>query len=168
MTLDEAIRARRSIRKFKAGAPVGREQVRAMLEAAMLAPSAMNLRPWEFVVVEDRKALDRLEKAHPYAGMLKTASLAIVACGANKPNPHGGSFYVQDSGAAIENLLLKAVELGLGCCWCGVAQGSERAEAVRRALGMDGLDPLALIAVGVPDEAPAARGFYEEGKVRFV
>lgn len=47
----EAIRARRSVRKYKAEA-VPREQIERLLEAAMLAPSAVNSRPWEFVVTD--------------------------------------------------------------------------------------------------------------------
>lgn len=53
MDCTQAIRARRSIRKFKPGASIPRPDVEAMLEAAMMAPSARNLRPWEFFVVEN-------------------------------------------------------------------------------------------------------------------
>jgi len=53
MTVNEAIRKRRSIRKFKPDAEATDEQVKLLLEAAMLAPSACNTRPWEFVVVKD-------------------------------------------------------------------------------------------------------------------
>lgn len=52
----EAIRARRSVRKYKAEA-VPREQIERLLEAAMLAPSAVNSRPWEFVVTDKREIL---------------------------------------------------------------------------------------------------------------
>ena len=61
----EAIRARRSVRKYKAGAAVPPEHVKLMLEAAMMAPSAVNSRPWEFYVVERRETLERLMQAHP-------------------------------------------------------------------------------------------------------
>ena len=49
MTITEVIRARRSIRKFKPGAVVTDDQIKLLLEAAMLAPSACNTRPWEYI-----------------------------------------------------------------------------------------------------------------------
>lgn len=76
----EAIRARRSVRKYKAEA-VPREQIERLLEAAMLAPSAVNSRPWEFVVTDKREILQRLTEAHPASKMLLTASWAIAVCG---------------------------------------------------------------------------------------
>ena len=66
MDCTQAIRARRSIRKFKPGASIPRSDVEAMLEAAMMAPSARNLRPWEFFVVENPELKAQLRAAHPF------------------------------------------------------------------------------------------------------
>ena len=74
----QAIRARRSIRKFKPGGAIPKADLEQMLEAAMLAPSACNTRPWEFYVVENPEVKARLSASHPYAKMLDTASAAIV------------------------------------------------------------------------------------------
>jgi len=169
MTISEAIRARRSIRKFKPGGEVTDAQIHAMLEAAMMAPSACNTRPWEFVVVRDRAKLDLIRKVHPYTGMLATASAAIVVCALPEvQNDHIKSgYYPQDCGAATQNILLEAVGLGLGCCWCGVYPKEDRISGIKEALGIEGL-PFNVIAVGVPDENPKARGFYDEKKVRFI
>ena len=167
MDCTQTIRARRSIRKFKPDAPVSREDVEKMLEAAMMAPSACNTRPWEFFVAEGA-VKDRLCEVHPYAGMLKTAPLAIVVCalpGVQEKVCPG--FFPLDCGAAVENLLLQAAALGYGACWCGCWPVEARAEAVREVLGARSL-PVALIAVGVPDEEPQARGFYEPAKVTFL
>ena len=168
MDHSQVIRARRSIRKFKPDAPVPREAVEKMLEAAMMAPSARNTRPWEFFVVEDPAVRNRLREAHPYSGMLKTAPLAIVVCAL--PETQEGvcpGFFPLDCGAAVENLLLRAADLGYGTCWCGCWPREERVEAVREVLGAKSV-PMALIAVGVPDEDPPARGFYEPAKVTFL
>ena len=169
MTVMEAIRKRRSIRKFKPGAVVTDEQIRAMLEAAMLAPSACNSRPWEFVVVKDRAMLDLIRKTHPYTGMLETASLAIVmlALPETQKEPIMSGYYPQDCGASAENILLAAVELGLGACWCGVYPKEERIKEIREILGTEKL-PFCVIAVGVPDESPDSRGSYEESKVTYI
>ncbi len=161
----ELIRARRSIRKYKAGEKIPREDIQTMLEAAMMAPSANNSRPWEFVVVESREVLDQLRAAHPYTGMLATASAAIVVCG--RPDLQSGKeFWPQDCGAAIENLLLQAVELGYGTCWCGCYPVMDRVEQVREILQVTGV-PVAIVAVGVPDESPAPRGFFDPQRVTY-
>ena len=81
MNTSEAIRARRSIRKYQKGAIIPKEHIEQMLEAAMMAPSACNRRPWEFVVVKKPEVLEQIMEIHPYTQMLKTASLAVVVCG---------------------------------------------------------------------------------------
>lgn len=113
MNAIEAIKSRRSIRKYKTDRPVSRQHVTQILEAAMMAPSACNTRPWEFVVVESRDVLERIMKAMPYTQMLQTAPMAIVVCG--KPEVQSlvcPGFWPQDCGAAVENMLLAAKELG--------------------------------------------------------
>lgn len=163
MNGSELIRARRSIRKYKAGEKIPREDIHTMLEAAMMAPSANNSRPWEFVVVESREVLEALMTAHPYTKMLTTASAAIVVCGRPDLQP-GKEFWPQDCGAAIENLLLQATELGYGTCWCGCYPVMERAEAIRKILQITSV-PVAIVAVGVPNESPAPRGFFDPQRV---
>ena len=171
MTASEAIRARRSIRKFKPGQEVADEQVKALLEAAMLSPSACNSRPWEFVVVRDRAKLDKIREVHPYTGMLETASIAIVvmALPHTQVRPIDIGYWPQDCGAVTQNILIEAVAQGLGACWCGVYPKETRMAEVKSVLdlGVESV-PFCVIAVGIPAEAPDARGFYEEGKVRYI
>ena len=59
MTLYDCLRSRRSIRKF-AAAPVARETVEELLAAAILAPSASNRQPWQFLVVDDAALLRKI------------------------------------------------------------------------------------------------------------
>jgi len=169
MTASEAIRARRSIRKFVKGAEVSDEQLKALLEAAMVSPSACNTRPWEFIVVKDRAKLDAIREIHPYTGMLETASLAIVvvALPETQVKPIDAGYYPQDCGACTENILIEAVAQGLGACWCGVYPKEDRIAEIRQVLGISEM-PFCVIAVGVPDEAPEPRGAYDEGKVRYI
>lgn len=171
MTASEAIRARRSIRKYVVGAEVSDEKVKMLLEAAMLTASAGNTRPWEFIVVRDRAKLDAIRAVHPYTGMLETASLAIVimALPETQVKPINIGYWPQDCGAAAHNILIEAVAQGLGACWCGVYPKETRMAEVNTALGLDAASvPFCVIAIGVPDEAPEARGAYEEGKVRYI
>ena len=166
MELAEGIRARRSVRKYKAGKIIPQEHVRAMLEAAMMAPSAVNSRPWEFYVTEKREVLDRLMQAHPASRMLETASLAIVVCARPDLQP-GRDFWQQDCGAAIENILLQALDLGYGTCWCGCYPAMPRTADVQKVLGCTSI-PIAIVAVGEADESPAAKGFYDPDRVHML
>lgn len=164
----ETIRSRRSIRKYQAGARVPKEDLKQILEAAMMAPSACNTRPWEFAVVENRDMLDAIMKVHPYVSMLKTASLAIIVCA--KPEVQEGicpGYFPQDCGAATQNILLSAKALGYGTCWCGVYPNEERVKVVKEIIGVDST-PFAVVALGVADEEPAARGYYDESRVTWL
>ena len=166
-TLD-AIRSRRSIRRYDPEAGVPREHVVQLLEAAMMAPSACNTRPWEFVVAESREVKERIMKAMPYTQMLATASLAIVICG--RPDLQENiceGFWPQDCGAAAQNVLLAAKELGYGTCWCGCYPLEHRVQEMQKILDVSSI-PVAVIAVGKADESPDARGFFDEKKVKYL
>lgn len=142
---------RASVRSFD-GRKVESEKVELLLKAAMAAPSACNQQPWEFVVVTDPAVLDALSKCSPYAGCMARAPLGIAVCmrteGLRAPD------YTQiDASAATENILLEAVELGLGAVWLGIAPGPERMEAVRQVIGApEAIQPFCLIACGYPDK----------------
>ena len=166
MDCSEAIRARRSVRKYKKGALIPAEHIRMMLEAAMMAPSAVNSRPWEFYVVQNDEVKQKLMAAHPSCKMLQTASAAIVVCGLPALQPRH-NFWQQDCAAATENILLQATALGYGSCWCGCYPSEPRTADVKAVLGCEGI-PVALIAIGLPDETPERRGFYDEKRVKFL
>ena len=120
MNTSEVIRNRHSVRKYKKGVQIPRKDIETMLEAAMMAPSACNTRPWEFAVVENPEIRKQIMEISPYTKMLETASLAIVVCARpDLQEGRGSGFFPQDCGAAIENLLLQATDLGYGTCWCG-------------------------------------------------
>lgn len=150
MDLMEVIRSRRSIRKFT-DKGVSDAMVKAILEAAMLAPSAGNQQPWRFIVVRDREKLNRVPDFHPYAKMIKQVEVAIVVCGA----PDGckwPDFWIQDCSAAIQNLLLAARGMGLGTVWTGVHPLQEREDSARELFGIpENVYPLAIIPLGWPD-----------------
>lgn len=105
-------------------------------------------------------------QAHPASRMLETASAAIIVCGRPDLQP-GHGFWPQDCGAAIENILLQATALGYGTCWCGCYPTEPRTSQVQEVLGCESI-PVAVVAVGVPDESPARKGFYDETRVKFI
>jgi len=167
--MSELIENRRSIRKFKSDKPVTREQLDRLLEAAMLAPSACNTRPWEFIAITSREILDDIARIHPYAKMCATATAAIIIVAIPQTEPLPSGFYPQDCGAATQNILLEAVSLGLGTCWCGVYPKEERMAEIRGLLGIqEPKIPFNVIAIGTPDEAPDRRGSFEKAKVTYI
>jgi len=145
------INNRRSIRRF-AEKPVTDAQLEQLLRAAMQAPSAGNAQTWDFVVVKNKNTFVKIMNIHPYATPLQTADTAIVVCGNTNRERYDG-FWVQDCSAAIENLLLKAVDLNLGAVWLGIYPLQERIDGLSTLLGLPaGVIPLGVIAVGHPAE----------------
>ena len=76
----ETILNRKSVRKYK-DRPVEKEKIDKLIRAGMAAPSSRDRRPWEFIIVTDRKALDTMAEGLPFARMLKETRQAIVVCG---------------------------------------------------------------------------------------
>lgn len=160
--MSDIIFNRRSIRKYKPD-PVPEELIKKLLEAAMYAPSAMNLQPWHFVVCRNREILNKLMSVHPYSKMLSTAPVCIIVCG-NRDN----QYYPQDCAAATENILLEACELGLGTCWMGVTPRPERMDCISAVLGLpDDIAPFNMIAVGYPAEIPSKPTRFSANKIHY-
>jgi nitroreductase len=158
---------RRSIRRYTSEA-IAPEMIDAMLKAAMAAPSAMNLKPWHFIVVEDPEKLEVLRASSRYTKMM--APLAICVCGnlRNLKSLVSGKFWVQDCSAATQNLLLAASALGLGAVWCGVHPVKAVVERVTKALELPtNVIPLSLIFIGHPAEEKAARTQYDSRNVSY-
>jgi len=154
------ISARRSIRRFL-DRPVEPEKIDLLMEAALRAPSSRGLRPWEFVVVDDRSQLAELAACKPHgAGFLARAPLGIVVCA----DPEQCDVWVEDCAIAVTFIQLMAVELGLGSCWIQVrkrahAGGSPARDHIVRHLGLpDRLEVEAMVAVGYPAEPKQGHG----------
>lgn len=160
----EAILTRRSVRSYEDRA-VSEESIDSMLRAAMAAPSAANQRPWQFVVIEDRRILEQVPKVQPHAAMAAEAPLAIVVCGDTKRAKHP-IFWVQDCAAATQNLLLAAHAHGLGAVWCGIHPNEEVTQAVQKLLSLpEEVIPLALIPVGHPAETKPPTDRYDPSRI---
>jgi nitroreductase len=156
----EAIKNRRSIRAFERRA-VSQEHVERLIDAARHAPSAGNIQPWEFVIVRDRQIKQQLSVAALNQTFIEEASVVIVVCANEARSGQGyGSrgvnlYCIQDTAAAIENMLLAACAMGLGTCWIGAF----REEIVRQALNTPThVRPVAIIPVGYSSEKPTPRG----------
>jgi nitroreductase len=113
----DAIRKRCSLKTHLSKRPVEPEKVDLVLEAARLAPSARNLQPWRFVIVQGDEAIDELvSAAFPESNqVLKNAPLVILICAREEDDMtrEGKPYYLFDAGLTVENLLLAATDLGL-------------------------------------------------------
>ena len=147
MNLFEGIQTRRSIRKFESR-PVEKAAIEKLLKAAMQAPSAANQQPWEFIIVEDKETLVKLADAHIYATPIKTAPVGIIVL-LNEKYLKAEKYWQQDLAAATENILLAAVELGLGAVWMGIAPEAERMSYLRDLFSLPpGVEAFAMLAIG--------------------
>jgi len=152
---------RRSIRAYT-DASITNEQVEALLRAAMAAPSANDLRPWEFVVVRDAERRKALAKIHQWSSMCANAPVVITVLGNPEVSPH----WVEDCSAATENLLLAVAGLDLGAVWIAIYPDADREARVRQILGIpERFRVLCLAPVGQPAETKPPRTRYEESKV---
>lgn len=162
-TLD-AIRTRRSVRRYLPD-PVDESTLRSLLEAAMLAPSAANEQPWQFVVIDDRSMLDSIPSFSPYASAVRGAPLGILVCADTRSLAVPG-FWVQDCSAAVENLLLAAHALGLGAVWTGVYPLEDRVTGfVQHCRLPDGVVPVAFVVLGHPADHPPPEARFRPDRV---
>jgi nitroreductase len=157
---------RRSIRRFT-DQKIDSEHIRSLLTAAMYAPSAVNMQPWHFVVIDENSMMEMIMEIHPYARMLQTASHAVVVCG-DEQLQHDDGYWVVDCGAATQNLLLAAHTLGLGACWVGLHPREERKSAFSRLLKLPShVKPFALVALGYPEEQKPRPNRFHGTKVKY-
>ena len=166
--MNELFTKRKSIRKYDKTKPIAGEQLHLLLKAAMHAPSACNSRPWEFISITKREVLDKIAEIHPFAKMCATATAAIVVVAIPQEGRAEG-YFPQDCGAATQNILLQASHMGLGTCWCGVYPRLERMASIADLLDIKNPKlPFCVIAIGIPDEEPEVRGFFEAEKVQHI
>lgn len=164
----ENIMTRTSIRQYKAQ-PVEQEKIDILLQAAMAAPTAVNLQPWHFIVIDDKKTIDLLSGQQP-----TNAPLLIAVCGdTNKTTMADGKtklpdFWVEDVSAATQNLLLAAHALGLGAVWTGVYPSMERTAEVANVLNCpENIVPMAVVRVGYPDESPEPKNKFKKENISY-
>ncbi len=165
MELNEVLLKRRSIRKFT-DEKVSEEDIEKLLHAAMSGPSACNKTPWEFYMVTDEDILNKLHSASRYTDI--EAPLAIVVCGnLSKALPlQLADFWVQDTSAATENILLCACNLELGAVWCGIYPQKNPVKKVQEILGLPEKHiPLNVVYIGHPAEEREPRDQYDIKKV---
>lgn len=161
---------RKSVRSYS-DRSVSREALDTLVRAAMAAPTGRDMRPWKFIVIDDKEAMKQLAAKLPYAKMLAEAQAAIAVCGDlsikdDKGNP--STNWTFDCSAATENLLLQAEAMGLGAVWTAVYPYDDRLPAVKEALGLpEDIVPLNLIPIGYPQGNPQPKDKYDPANVHY-
>jgi len=158
----EAIFNRRSIREYT-DENVTDLEIDILLKAAFSAPSAVNMQPWEFVVINEKEVLDKIRDKMVFARY--NAPLGIVVCG-NMKNALKGQdkdLWVCDCSAAIENMLLAATDIGLASIWIGVYPIPARMETMQKLINLpEHVKPLSMVYFGHATHQEAGRCRYNE------
>ncbi len=145
----ECIKNRRSIRRFLPKM-IEREKLVKILEAGTYAPSSGNVQNWRFVVVNEKDMKSKIANATLQLEIVESAPLVVVVCSktelvVNDYKDKGNLYAIQNTAAAVENMLLAATDLGLGSLWIGAF--SDR--AVIKALQIsEGVDVHAIVVLG--------------------
>jgi nitroreductase len=169
--MHDLFKKRRSIRRFTSQKPTD-EQIKQILSAAMVAPSAKSLHPVEYVVVKDKKKLEKLSACGPHQQFIKEATVAIVIVG----DPvKSDQFWLLDATLAAAHIYLETTNQGLATCWTHVFEGKnekgeERETLVKKALNIpEEKRILCLLPIGYPDEKVSAHreAEYDEDKVHW-
>jgi len=152
----DAIRTRRSIRKFKE-TPLEKEKIDEILSLAQMAPSAGNLQSRDFIVVRDRTLKHKLATAALDQTFIEQAPVVIVAVAniersSRRYSSRGELYGIQDATASVMTILIAAQSMGIGSCWVGAFDDI----AVSELLALPyGTRPVAIVPLGIADEAPS-------------
>lgn len=167
MGIYEAAINRRSIRCFK-DIPVSRKILERCVNAARLAPSAANLQPLEYIIIDNEQLLKQVFSTLKWAAYINPAGdppqgarpRAYIVILKNREVGMPASMY--DVGAAMENMILVAMEDGIGSC----AIGSVDRDKLSRILSVpDGYEIPLVLALGYPDENPVEESF--DGSIKY-
>jgi len=148
MSFLDLAKSRYSVRSYESRA-VEKEKLLQVLEAARLAPSAVNFQPWHFIVITEDAQKEKIFETYPRE-WIKEAPAIIVACG-----DHGKSWKRSDGkdhcdvdvSIAVEHMALAAADLGLGTCWVCAFD----AKKCHQLLNLpENLEPIVLLPIGYP------------------
>ncbi len=165
----DIIMSRKSVRSFIKDT-VSEEDLMTILKAGMAAPTAVNKQPWSFILVTDRKILDKLGDALPYAKMIYQAPAAIIVCAhpewAHQTKPL--EYAVIDCSCASENILLAAEALGLGAVWTAAYPREDRIKSVREVCSIpENVIPLNVIPIGHPTGEDKPKDKYKAERIHY-
>ncbi len=170
--LSTIIENRRSVR-FWQESDISEEVFKELVEAAKWAPSSCNKQPWRFIVTSDKEKIKLLYTVKGQK-FIKDAPYCILVI--IDKNSYGNEddfryFSGLDAGAAIQNLLLKAEELGLGACWVNwtpTSVSNNQNQKVKETFKIPSdFDVISIIPIGKPKEKPSAPSRKDTEKILY-
>jgi nitroreductase len=149
MSFLNLVKKRFSVRSYL-NKPVPKETLLKILETAHFAPSAKNLQPWHFLIIQKKENLSKIHQCYS-RDWLKQAPAVIIACGDHNiswKRPLDNKDHCDiDLAIILDHLTLAAAELGLGTCWICMFDAAKCAELFDLP---PNLEPIALIPIGYP------------------
>jgi len=143
----EVLKTRRSVRAYKPE-PVPKEIIEDVIDCGRMAATAINIQPWEFVVVTDSRLRRSIAQTSDYGKFITDAPVCVVVlCQDTK-------YYLEDGSAATENILLAARAHGLGSCWVAGDKKTYASDICRLVGAPRGYKLVSLIPIGYPAETP--------------
>ncbi len=143
---------RRSIRQYKKET-IPADKLKRILQAGLIAPTSMNRKPCEFIVVQDKPMLKKLSEVKEFgSAMIADSSAAIVVIASEQK----ADTWIEDSSIALSYMSLMATDLGIGNCWCQVhlrktSEGKDAESAVRELLSLvDEYRIVGILPLGIP------------------
>ena len=137
MELMDVLLKRRSIRQYTSDA-IPADKLKRILQAGLIAPTSMNRKPCEFIVVQDKTMLEKLSQVKEYgSAMIADCHTAIVVIASEQK----ADTWIEDSSIALSYMSLMATDLGIGNCWCQIhlrktSEGECAEQAVRHLLSL--------------------------------
>jgi nitroreductase len=180
----ETIKNRRSTRKFKPE-QLEKEQLEAIIEAGLFAPSAHNEQSWHFTVIQNKELIDDMSEATKKA-MLTSKEEWVRNMGAkdefhifhNGPTVivvSGGKASMmprEDAAAATENMLIAAESLDIGSCWIGfiaaLFEGSDRDAYIEKLAIPEDYTPYYAVILGYKDMWAKTAPSRKENRVHYI
>jgi nitroreductase len=163
----EAIKKRRSIRKFKKK-DVEQEKLEEILRAAMYSPSAMHRRPWEFIVIRSQEMKDKISKATPSCDFVKNAPIVLIIAAKESP------LWVENCSIAAEAVYLEAENQDLGTCFCQILGSKNNLkdgeDYIRETIkATKDIRILCIMPIGYPDEEKEEHNEkeFDKSKIRY-
>lgn len=155
--INELLRSRRSIRKYKEK-PIPIEKINRLKEVCLLSPTSKNKKPCEFIFIENRESLKILSEAKPKGGqMIASSALSIVVIA----DPDKSDVWIEDASIVSAYLHLACHDLGLGSCWVQIRKRMNNynenitsESIIKETVHIpDNYKVLSIIAIGYPDES---------------
>lgn len=145
MKIFDVIISRRSVRLYNSK-PIEIESINKIIESAIWAPSGKNGQPWKFKIITEKNIIGEISKLSDNSRWLETAPCLIIVY-LDKVCSYHYIKDVQSCGAAIQNMLLAAHEMGVGSCWIGSLL--EKADDINKLIEVDdSLELMSIVSLG--------------------